>query len=302
MRDLANMLYPSEMSENDVLYIIGNGFDIAHGINSKYTDFERWCINNKKDVAIFESLFSNRKNFWCDIESELGDYDEKAILDFCKPDEEFDFEHSLSSSARVEDAPMAILKPALDDLRNFFVEWVNSIDLSGVIQSFNLYKNANYITFNYTETLESIYNIPSEKVLHIHGSRLLHDNNYIFGHDNKKSNNPDYSKLPIFEENAYLSILEYMNAFEKPINKIISANSYFFNKFRNTKVVYVLGHSLSQIDIPYFKHLLSLFEKQPKFIFSAHNKSDLKNIELFIKKNFIKTFEIIDLADLAIVQ
>lgn len=295
------ILFPYEISESEVLYITGNGFDIAHGIKSKYSDFKTWCRKNNKNIGIFDSLFSTRKDFWCDIESALGDYDEKEILDFCKPDEEFDLDHSLSSSARIEDAPMSILEPALCDLRNFFVEWVNSIDISYVRPFIKLHKNAKYLTFNYTETLESIYSIPSKNVCHIHGCRLSKDDNYIFGHDNNRDINSYGNNLLFFEENVYLSILEYLNAFQKPINEIISGNSHFFDELRDTKLVFVLGHSLSQIDTSYFKHLLSQFEKQPKFIFSAYDKNDINNIGLFVRENDIKIFEIINLDDLEIV-
>lgn len=36
----------------EVLYIIGNGFDISHGINSRYSDFERWVEAKGNDRLI----------------------------------------------------------------------------------------------------------------------------------------------------------------------------------------------------------------------------------------------------------
>ncbi len=35
-------LFQDTMSDNCVLYIIGNGFDLAHGIKSSYWDFRKW--------------------------------------------------------------------------------------------------------------------------------------------------------------------------------------------------------------------------------------------------------------------
>ena len=32
------------------LYIIGNGFDLHHGINSSYKDFQEWMYENNPDV------------------------------------------------------------------------------------------------------------------------------------------------------------------------------------------------------------------------------------------------------------
>lgn len=32
------------------LYIVGNGFDIAHGIPCKYSDFRRYCPNFRNTI------------------------------------------------------------------------------------------------------------------------------------------------------------------------------------------------------------------------------------------------------------
>lgn len=288
-------LFPSEIQESEVLYVIGNGFDIAHGVESKYSEFERWCRTSKKNTGIFDSLFSTKSDFWSNIEVALGDYDEKAILDFCKPDEEFDLDHSLSSSARIEDAPECILKPALDELKEYFIEWVNSINLKDIEDYLILHKNAKYISFNYTETLEKIYSISKENICHIHGCRLLKNDDYVFGHNNHRDTNSYGDDLPLFEENAYLSILNYLNDFEKQINEIIAANTAFFEQLRDTKLVYVLGHSISEIDMPYFDYLLSIFSKQPRFVFSSNSTEDSRRIESFIREKRISQHRIIKL-------
>ena len=36
------------------LYILGNGFDIHHGINSKYSDYHEWL--EKNDNGTYEKL------------------------------------------------------------------------------------------------------------------------------------------------------------------------------------------------------------------------------------------------------
>ena len=32
------------------LYVIGNGFDIAHGLPSRYIDFKEWLQNNQEET------------------------------------------------------------------------------------------------------------------------------------------------------------------------------------------------------------------------------------------------------------
>ena len=71
----------------DVLYILGNGFDIAHGISSRYSDFEKWvkARGNKQLVDMMNVFFSNEHDLWADVETALGEYREEEIFDYCKP-------------------------------------------------------------------------------------------------------------------------------------------------------------------------------------------------------------------------
>ncbi|MCB8999333.1 MAG: hypothetical protein H6540_04595 [Bacteroidales bacterium] len=49
------------------LYIIGNGFDIHHGIKSKYSDFKDYV--EKNDKVLFDSLekYFNQDELWSDL-------------------------------------------------------------------------------------------------------------------------------------------------------------------------------------------------------------------------------------------
>ena len=46
------------------LYIIGNGFDLAHGMPTRYGDFKRWLIENGRIDVIheLESAFPVQKD------------------------------------------------------------------------------------------------------------------------------------------------------------------------------------------------------------------------------------------------
>ena len=50
------------------LYIIGNGFDIAHGIPCKYSDFRRYC--EEKMPKMYEKLnrfYDGGDKLWSDL-------------------------------------------------------------------------------------------------------------------------------------------------------------------------------------------------------------------------------------------
>ena len=46
-------LFPNTgIKEEDRLYVIGNGFDIHHGIESKYCDFRKWVLKDDKNSSV----------------------------------------------------------------------------------------------------------------------------------------------------------------------------------------------------------------------------------------------------------
>ena len=151
-------LFQDTLSDNRILYIIGNGFDLAHGIKSSYWNFREWLVLNKYNlVGMMDIFFSNQRDVWSSIEQALGEYDEGSILDYCRPDEEFDYEHSLSSSARVEDSPMAIFRPVLEEFRQAFRDWVNSIEISGIEKVYKLNPDSLYLSFNVPHIIHFLY-------------------------------------------------------------------------------------------------------------------------------------------------
>ena len=67
----------------NTLFILGNGFDISHGIKSRYSDFKQWISaqGDQRLIGLMDIFFSNRRNLWSDIEKALGEYDEEALPD-----------------------------------------------------------------------------------------------------------------------------------------------------------------------------------------------------------------------------
>ena len=240
----------------DVLYILGNGFDIAHGISSRYRDFEHWvkAKGNEQLIGMMDIFFSNEHDLWADIETALGEYREEEIFDYCKPIEEIDYDHMMRSVAAIEDAPDWLFKPILDDFLNSFTDWVNSIDISQARQQLQLEPQSRYLTFNYTETLEKVYGTPADNILHIHGSRVVKGGAYIMGHNNIK---PDdlYDTLNgelYFEQGTKNKIIGWMNELHKDTSSIIRHNATFFRSLSGITHVVVIGHSVNEVDWPYF--------------------------------------------------
>ena len=64
------------------LYIIGNGFDLAHNIKSRYSDFGRFLEENYYGLKVqSEILYEDTDvSLWTDFETALGSIDINDIV------------------------------------------------------------------------------------------------------------------------------------------------------------------------------------------------------------------------------
>lgn len=255
-------LFPNfGIKDEERLYIIGNGFDIHHWIDSKYSDFKKWVQKNKDAglVGMMDQFFSNECEFWADIENALGDYRENEITDFCEPisSDDFKYDHPGQWQAGLEDSIPTVFGGVMDDFRDAFEEWVRSIDISGIEADLVLPVGSKYLTFNYTETLEKFYGIPKNNVLHLHGDRTIPDDVLIIGHGNPRDTGEpfeDESELLPYQ-NAYSEVIEIMNEWAKRPESIIQHHEQFFQSLSNCKTACTVGLSYSEIDLPYLKEI-----------------------------------------------
>jgi len=122
-------------------------------------------------------------------------------------------------------------------------------------QFLNILKNARqnyFFSFNYTQTLEHIYNIPVNKICHIHGVvngniKELGLSDLIFGHGQEPS-----------KTNVTDIVSTALNITKKPINQCILKNQYFFRKLDNVKNIYSYGFSFSEVDMPYIENIFKI--------------------------------------------
>lgn len=69
----------------NTLYIIGNGFDLHHGLNTSYLDFRNYCASSLPSLWRFLSEIYgdmiNNDMWWSDFENMLGcvNYDNLAL-------------------------------------------------------------------------------------------------------------------------------------------------------------------------------------------------------------------------------
>ena len=148
-----------------------------------------------------------------------------------------------------------------------------------------------FLTFNYTDTLERYYNIDRESIKYIH-NKSGEDNELVLGHgidpqeflkqEEKPPEDPEEyelwyesrSECDYSIERGKDEVLLYFQKSFKPTEDIIAQNIDFFNKLNLIKKIYVLGHSLSEVDIPYFQKIKKHLEGKQQWYVSYHKHEE----------------------------
>jgi len=259
------------ISFDNVLYIIGNGFDRHHGVRSSYGDFKAWL--QKKNRNLYEQL-----NDVCKVDFLWRDFE--GALPYVNRDIFLGMGEMLLPHGWTEDdgyaelfyAPDYVREEAgmlWDDIVKWFRKWVQGISWH---ETYNLRKvrlddEARYITFNYTPFLETEYGIPAQNILYIHGKRTETKHPPIIGHDGKDTFDEWYKTAPRSLKHHYRgnhsmlpevqmmtgSVEEFFSLSEKPVKRIINENQAFIDNLYDVEYIYVLGHSLGNVDLPYFR-------------------------------------------------
>jgi hypothetical protein len=271
------------------LFVIGNGFDIGHGIRCKYSHFREYLAGNREDILEVMDKFyytGEDSELWSDFETSLEediDYDSLSEIIW---ENSPNFASDDFRDRDWYDAQIYIEQECdelLENIRLGFEEWIASLEISQVRKKYHLNASDRFITFNYTDVLEKIYNIPASKILHIHnkvGEEL------IFGHG-KNSEDFNVKKALYGDENAFLSydedgniessadgherfaenaVCTFYDEMRKPTEQILNNHVDFFNNLSNVEEIVVLGHSYNEIDFPYFKKIAESTNKHTKWI------------------------------------
>lgn len=276
--------------DEKTLFIIGNGFDAAHGIQSSYKAFHDWLIAYRysDDVDYLEKLFpktvGNTNLLWKEFEEAIGQYDaEKIHNEFYQGIDKGLFDKY--SQEKV----VRRISPFIKNIPNYMKEWAEN--MNGIYyfdKAFDGLKlDYKYLTFNYTLVLENRYNIPKNNVCHIHGS--IEDDKIIVGHNNRKDPTREYDDKTN-RELSKRNIVELMNTNVKPVNELIKNNQYFFNSLCDVTRVVVVGHSLSVIDMPYFREVANKVSRDCVWHFCWHTRNDEALIRLLVKSETFYRF------------
>jgi len=261
------------------LFIIGNGFDISHGMKTTYQHFHQYLKDNYPGEKIYSYGLPEPKIMpdgskayeddeviaflryiisevepegqkWSDLESTLGNLEFKEFFENYEEDE--DGEYEWQKIARNQELSANIAGAVLR-FADYFTEWVNTIKLDEIstIHDFEklIEKDSDlFLTFNYTQTLEIIYSVVN--VCHIHGQQ---GRTVLFGHGNDDDYYEDNMAKHIGTEDSLRAIQEGLR---KNTKKAIQDNEAFFhNLSASVKKIYSYGFSFAEVDKVYIKEI-----------------------------------------------
>lgn len=278
------------------LIVIGNGFDLAHQLKTSYSDFRSYLEEQHPDFLIsFEAEFPiSPEELWGNLEENL---DNLRILDDWRSETydlglesgEIDFHDTVAPYYHNR---FSYINKFSEMLHN----WISTIDVTKTYRKTSQLSGADdelFLSFNYTKTLVTIYRIPDENILHIHG--CLNKDELIMGHGNqmgiddlkKECDDPtwefdDWAKaiLPV--------LIHYLSITYKDTSRF----TYYLSEFLKSKIIEigqeltkisVIGCSISPVDHPYFKFLDDLTKHQLEWEIYYYDNNDKNRIEKNLK-------------------
>lgn len=285
------------------LFIIGNGFDIMHGVTSRYYDF-RDSISKRSSLRETLEIWIRKENLWSDFETSLAYIDANGMLstvdswmdDFDVKDEN-DPDFSAADFFLAQEAAMGPAMTITQELPKQFRRWANTLTPKGSAKPLAglLHAESQYINFNYTEFLETLYDIPTGRILYIHGDRRNKQQELILGHapeaedeynlQNEQAE-PHFRGQGHFDayQGALLHLNHYYDSTTKKCDDIIRHNKAYFSGLQEITDIIAIGHSMSIVDYPYFFEIIAhnAMPEQLRWWISWHGVEDLRRIESFV--------------------
>ena len=314
------------------LYIIGNGFDIHHGIPSRYSYYRDWLEDNDDDLL--ERLRNyyevDDKDWWSQFELELGYPDMAAYIEETAFDNQPDFAsdefrdrdyHAGQITAEDE------IGSLVADIKGTFTDWVASLpDPEGGKKIVLDKENAFFINFNYTDTLQNLYDVKLADILFIHGNVGI-GSGLVLGHNRPYEElddefAPEMPTAPDDLEGEGLAewyeemvdsgedyihqsvrgeVVSQIHRLRKNTENIIKTNKKAFDALKDVEDVYIYGLSFSPVDEPYLDEVVKKVNTdKTKWIVSCYSYDDRVTAEAFfvksgIKKNLVSYVKLEDL-------
>lgn len=277
----------------DKIVIIGNGFDIAHGIPTMYSDFRRFVANrypgviDKRDKTRYienledideqefaaEILLNTMDQAcglnWSNFEEALAyiEFSSKYPKPSHKENETVEEDNDLMKNYLLYmDMITGIFIACSRIWKEFFTLWIREVQINIKIVNYQkkvylreFFKDENilYLSFNYTKTLKKLYGI--KNIFHIHN---YVGQDLIFGHGEDE---PQYDGFAL--SSSFLD--EMVMGFKKNTDLAQIRTKKFFKSLDcNINRVYSYGFSYGDVDSVYIKRIVKSISEDSIWYFT----------------------------------
>lgn len=296
---------------NSKLYIIGNGFDLYHGIQSSYYNFKTYLKQVDNSLFDLVEIYLSPDEKWSDLEVSLASLDSDYLTDnasnFLVSYGADDWSDAYHHDYQYEIEQ--VVESLSSKLKEHFTKWIKQLSIPNkdevTEKLLDIKPNAKYLSFNYTNTLKKIYDIKESNILFIHGNAKEEQSDLILGHAWNPANIPplsedDYERMDVRVIEGSEIINRYFHKTFKQTSKIIEDNANYFNNLKTVSHIYVLGHSLSDVDIEYFEAIIAQTDSNKvNWTVSYYNVEEMKKHQQTMNKLGVhKNIKFIQLNDL----
>lgn len=273
----------------NILYIIGNGFDLAQGLKTRYADFYPFyqkCPSPNEVAKLMKKEINEHAGNWSDMELAFGKFTKKVHSEEELTDMYFDLSERLSEFLTQESQKKVFTQNA-KILRDFFepFHYLEPLDQRYYRTHYNKYydrdrKNAqvNIITLNYTNTLESLLGPEAKRGMSI-GNEFYRVNNICHRHGTLG----DTILLGVNDEQQILneSFKNSQSAKDflvKPmaIDAMRSDNDVICQEMiQNANIIVLFGVSLGDTDANLWKYVVEHLTNTNTLLVYFHHTDDI---------------------------
>lgn len=292
------------------LYVIGNGFDLMHGVRSSYYDFGK-TIGKKSTLRFYLDYYLQAENLWADFEGALAQINVEAMAQSYIVDNFLEDMNAYDEDAQAADffaaAEMAAapITEISSEMPKRFDQWIRTLEIFTENRPLrNIIGDGRFLDFNYTEFIETLYGVESCDVCYIHGSRKKEKGKpkekLILGHQPKASDAQyDYREnwggihLPgnhaqmLYDATQVTlrTIADADDQLTKHCDEIIAAHHSFFEELSDIRKIITIGHSLYPVDWDYFEEAIRQNHDsgQIAWYFGCYGIGDLERVQCFIR-------------------
>lgn len=309
------------------LYIIGNGFDIHHGLDTWYSYFGLFLQNNHP--AIYDSLIKYIGMPELDSENEDTLYTQEwnefevSIANLFY-DEIMDEHREYAASPASDDyhKDLGAIENYVSEIRDnltihlfeAFKEFINQVEypILDPNKTLQIKSKARFFNFNYTSSLQEYYSISNNNILYIHNNANSNAT-LVLGHGlNPESFIPEEPQMPfgldqeqkqhwiddqadmfdISVEFGRSALLKYFSQSYKDTAAIIQENETYFNSLYNIEQIIIFGHSLASVDEGYINKIQTSVSSSCKWFIFYRNDSEIEDKKERLKKIGVEAMRI----------